>query len=181
MTVMRTSLGVAVLGCAAAIVCSAAVASADPPDPHQPDLPKNFCPGGQWGLGRLRVCDGEKYPDGSYWHQWMGATAGSGRHGTTTASATAATTPSRHRHRPVAATGQFRLNRPHRPPRPQPNRAAVPRSTAPLLATAGRCRYGCGRLRHQTAKGSWRWRGLDALHNYQCCRPWGAPVYRAPV
>ncbi|MGH3562118.1 MAG: hypothetical protein ACRDTN_10080 [Mycobacterium sp.] len=51
------------------------LASADPPgssDPHQPDLTKNFCPGGQWGVGRLRVCDGEKYPDGSYWHQWMG-------------------------------------------------------------------------------------------------------------
>jgi Spy/CpxP family protein refolding chaperone len=69
MRVMLTRLGLAVLGCAAAIVCSAAVASADPPDPHQPDLPKNFCPGGQWDFGRLRVCDGEKYPDGSYWHQ----------------------------------------------------------------------------------------------------------------
>jgi hypothetical protein len=72
MKVMLTRLGAAVLGCAAAIVCSAAVANADPADPHQPDLPKNFCPGGQWGVGRLRVCDGEKYPDGSYWHQWMG-------------------------------------------------------------------------------------------------------------
>jgi hypothetical protein len=72
MKLMLTRPGVAVLGCAAAIMCSAAVASADPPDPHQPDLPKNFCPGGQWGFGRLRVCDGEKYPDGSYWHQWMG-------------------------------------------------------------------------------------------------------------
>lgn len=72
MKVMLTRLGAAVLGCAAAIVTSAAVASADPPDPHQPDLPKNYCPGGQWGFGRLRVCDGEKYADGSYWHQWMG-------------------------------------------------------------------------------------------------------------
>jgi hypothetical protein len=51
----------------------------------------------------------------------------------------------------------------------------------PLLATAGRCRYGCGRLRHQTAKGTWRRWGLDALHNHQCGRPWGAPVYGAPV
>ncbi len=73
---MRTRLTYlgAVVGCAAAIVSSAAVASAGPLDldPHQPDLPKNHCPGGQWGVGRLRVCDGEKYPDGSYWHQWEG-------------------------------------------------------------------------------------------------------------
>ncbi|MEB3031183.1 hypothetical protein [[Mycobacterium] nativiensis] len=67
-------MGTAV-GCIAAILSLAPVAHAnraDPPDPHQPDLTRNFCPGGQWGFGRLRVCDGEKYPDGSYWHQWMG-------------------------------------------------------------------------------------------------------------
>jgi hypothetical protein len=60
----------AMLG-AAAIVSSAAVASADPPDPHMPDMTKSYCEGGQWGWGSLGVCDGEKYPDGSYWHQWM--------------------------------------------------------------------------------------------------------------
>jgi hypothetical protein len=53
------------LGAAAAIVFSAAVASADPPDPHKPDITKSYCPGGQWGFGSLGVCDGEKYPDGS--------------------------------------------------------------------------------------------------------------------
>jgi hypothetical protein len=133
MRVMLTRLGLAVLGCAAAIVCSAAVASADPPDPHQPDLPKNFCPGGQWGFGRLRVpgwAVGFRPPPSVRRREvprWVvlapggwAATAGSGRHGTTTASATAATTPFRHRHRPVAATGQFH---PSRPPRPQPNRS----------------------------------------------------------
>ena len=59
---------------AAAIVFSPAVASADPPgtqDPHQPDMTKGFCPGGRFGFGKLGVCDGEKYSDGSYWHQWM--------------------------------------------------------------------------------------------------------------
>src|SRR5215475_7909184 len=61
----------AMLGATAAIVCSAAVANADPPDPHKPDITKSFCPGGQWGWGSLGVCDGDKYPDGSYWHQWM--------------------------------------------------------------------------------------------------------------
>jgi hypothetical protein len=44
--------------------------------PHQPDLTQNYCPGGQWSSGwgtgyYVQVCDGEKYPDGSYWHQWM--------------------------------------------------------------------------------------------------------------
>ena len=64
-------LCVALLGAAAASVSSAAVASADPPDPHMPDMTKSYCEGGQWGWGSLGVCDGEKYPDGSYWHQWM--------------------------------------------------------------------------------------------------------------
>jgi hypothetical protein len=55
-------------------------ANADPPDPHQPDLANNYCPGGYWtygvpvsvdgGFGQRRMCDGEKYPDGSYWHEW---------------------------------------------------------------------------------------------------------------
>jgi hypothetical protein len=70
-----TRLGAAILGCAAALVFSTAVASADPPDPHRPDLTQNYCPGGQWNAGvgtgyAVEVCDGEKYPDGSYWHQW---------------------------------------------------------------------------------------------------------------
>ncbi len=66
-----TGLGAAIVGCAAACVFSTAVAAADPPDPHQPDMTKGYCPGGRWGWGNLAVCDGEKYPDGSFWHQWM--------------------------------------------------------------------------------------------------------------
>lgn len=66
-----TRRGGAILGCAAALVLSPATASADLPDPHQPDMTKGFCPGGRWGYGNLAVCDGEKYPDGSFWHQWM--------------------------------------------------------------------------------------------------------------
>jgi len=66
-----TRLGAPILGCAAALVFSTAVASADPPDPHKPDMTKGYCPGGRWGWGELAVCDGEKYPDGSFWHQWM--------------------------------------------------------------------------------------------------------------
>ncbi|WRO40075.1 Hypothetical protein MUW33_64 [Mycobacterium canetti] len=64
-------LSAAILGCTVALVFPAAVASADPPDPHQPDMTKGYCPGGRWGFGDLAVCDGEKYPDGSFWHQWM--------------------------------------------------------------------------------------------------------------
>ena len=64
-------VGVA-MGCIAVALSVAPVAHADRSDPHKPDLTQNWCPGGQWGFGRLRVCDGEKYPDGSYWHQWMG-------------------------------------------------------------------------------------------------------------
>ncbi|SHA52279.1 hypothetical protein [Mycobacterium tuberculosis] len=64
-------LSTVILGCAAALVFPASVASADPPDPHQPDMTKGYCPGGRWGFGDLAVCDGEKYPDGSFWHQWM--------------------------------------------------------------------------------------------------------------
>ncbi|TDH55522.1 hypothetical protein E2F47_10010 [Mycobacterium eburneum] len=80
MKVRVARLGPAVLGCAAVMVSCAAVGSADPPDPHQPDLATNYCPGGQWtwgqlvsvdgGSGQRRMCDGEKYPDGSYWHEW---------------------------------------------------------------------------------------------------------------
>src|SRR3954451_22724866 len=71
MKVKLARQGAAILGCAAVFVLPTAVASADPIDPHQPDMTKGFCPGGRWGWGNLAVCDGEKYPDGSYWHQWM--------------------------------------------------------------------------------------------------------------
>jgi hypothetical protein len=71
MKVKLSRYGAAVLGCAAAFLLSTPVASADPPDPHQPDMTKGYCPGGRWGWGNLAVCDGEKYPDGSFWHQWM--------------------------------------------------------------------------------------------------------------
>ena len=66
--------GAVILGCSAAFTFApavAGVAGADPVDPHSPDMTKGFCPGGRWGWGNLAVCDGEKYPDGSYWHQWM--------------------------------------------------------------------------------------------------------------
>lgn len=77
MKVRLAGLGIAVLGCAVAIVSSAAVASADPPDPytplppgpHIPDMNNNYCPGRDWAIPNYRKCDGEPYPDGSFWHQ----------------------------------------------------------------------------------------------------------------
>ncbi|ACC42250.1 MULTISPECIES: hypothetical protein [Mycobacterium ulcerans group] len=71
MMLKLSRLGAAILGGVAALMFSTAVATADPPDPHQPDMTKGYCPGGRWGWGELAVCDGEKYPDGSFWHQWM--------------------------------------------------------------------------------------------------------------
>jgi len=65
-----TRVSAAVLSCAAAFVLSSAIATADPPDPHQPDMTKGYCPGGRW-VTAIWPCDGEKYPDGSFWHQWM--------------------------------------------------------------------------------------------------------------
>jgi hypothetical protein len=64
-------LRVVAIASAAAIVFNPSVASADPPGPHQPDMTKGYCPGGRFGFGKLGVCDGDKYSDGSYWHQWM--------------------------------------------------------------------------------------------------------------
>ncbi|GLE50651.1 hypothetical protein [Mycobacterium montefiorense] len=60
-------IGAALLGCAAATVLSAGVATASPPDPHLPNITRNWCEGARmWGY----ICDGTKYADGSYWHQW---------------------------------------------------------------------------------------------------------------
>jgi hypothetical protein len=71
MMLKRVAVCASSLAATATILSSTGVASADPQDPHKPDITHSFCPGGQWGYGSLGVCDGDKYPDGSYWHQWM--------------------------------------------------------------------------------------------------------------
>lgn len=45
-------------------------AYADPSgsDPHMPNLSIGYCPGGRGGILAVAWCNGEKYPDGSYWH-----------------------------------------------------------------------------------------------------------------
>lgn len=112
-------LSTAILGCAAALVFPASVASADPPDPHQPDMTKGYCPGGRWGFGDLAVCDGEKYPDGSFWHQWM-QTWFTGPQFyfdcvSFTSIVSAAVSPSPARRHRVVAVGQFRPSSPTLP------------------------------------------------------------------
>ncbi|OBG06620.1 hypothetical protein A5772_21530 [Mycolicibacter sinensis] len=50
----------------------APTAHADPApspfDPHVPNVNVQNCPGGNGGFV-FGYCDGERYPDGSYWHQ----------------------------------------------------------------------------------------------------------------
>ena len=111
-------LGAAILSCAAAFAFSSAVATADPPDPHQPDMTKGYCPGGRWGWGQLAVCDGEKYPDGSYWHQWMKTWIVGPQFYYDCVSGDEPLPGPPH---PVAVAGRFR---PTSLPRPQPDRAA---------------------------------------------------------
>jgi hypothetical protein len=60
------------LGIAAATAVSAAsllfsgAASADPS--QKPNLTASDCPGGKGGILAVAWCNGEKFPDGSYWH-----------------------------------------------------------------------------------------------------------------
>lgn len=82
-------LSTAILGCAAALVFPASVASADPPDPHQPDMTKGYCPGGRWGCG---------LPAHSF-----------------TSIVSAAVSPSPARRHRVVAVGQFRPSSPTLP------------------------------------------------------------------
>ena len=53
-------------------------AAADPPgaDPHLPNLQFGYCPGGQGAFSSYQWCDGQRYPDGSFWHQFLDATIG---------------------------------------------------------------------------------------------------------
>jgi len=41
---------------------------ATPLDPHIPSIAQGNCPGVRGGFGMF-YCDGEHYPDGTYWHQ----------------------------------------------------------------------------------------------------------------
>ena len=47
-------------------ILSAGAAHADPS--QKPNLTTGDCPGGQGGILAVAWCNGEKFPDGSYWH-----------------------------------------------------------------------------------------------------------------
>lgn len=73
---IRHVAAIAVLLAVAAV--SATPAHADPPppwnDPHYPDRQHGSCAGGRGGW-IVYWCDGEHYPDGTYWHQVFNAGA----------------------------------------------------------------------------------------------------------
>ena len=61
---------------AAQLVGSVPITHAGPPgtdDPHTPNPEYNYCPGGGSGDPGSYWCDGEPYPDGSFWHMFKRA------------------------------------------------------------------------------------------------------------
>lgn len=67
-TMHRLTVAVGALVIAGSALFGAPTAHADP-DPHIPDPQTSYCPGG--GMGSMiwyGYCDGEHYPDGTYWH-----------------------------------------------------------------------------------------------------------------
>lgn len=63
---------------AAAIAVAAPEAGAEPPDPHIPNGAALWCLGGMGNVALVPYCDGQKYPDGSYWHQTAASAFGFG-------------------------------------------------------------------------------------------------------
>lgn len=63
---------VAALWLGGLLTAGAAYADEPPPpwqNPHYPDMTHGSCAGGNGGGFGVGYCDGEHYPDGSYWHQ----------------------------------------------------------------------------------------------------------------
>lgn len=69
--------GVAIATATTGLAAPAADADPNPLDPHVPNITMNNCPGGRGGFG-IFFCDGMPYPDGSYWHQVIGANSAVG-------------------------------------------------------------------------------------------------------
>ena len=64
--VIRVRLFAAVAATATTTFLFAGTAYADPS--HKPNLTTSDCPGGKGGILAVAWCNGEKFPDGSYWH-----------------------------------------------------------------------------------------------------------------
>ena len=70
---MPTMKHVMIVALIASATLAAPAVHADP-DPHKPDLGRNYCPGGATPSPEVS-CDGVPYDDGSYWHATQHATA----------------------------------------------------------------------------------------------------------
>lgn len=75
---MPAYVALGTLWLAFALLFTAPLAFGDPVpngmDPHVPNFGIRYCPGGKGGFA-VFWCDGEHYPDGTYWHQTMGYTS----------------------------------------------------------------------------------------------------------
>lgn len=59
-------------------VAFAPLAHADGPDPHIPNGAALWCQGGLGNIAMVPYCDGQHYPDGSFWHQTAASPFGFG-------------------------------------------------------------------------------------------------------
>jgi hypothetical protein len=68
--------GILLTAATVASLFAAPTIHADPPPPwsdsHYPDQAHGMCAGGHGGAFGFGYCDGEHYPDGTYWHQVIG-------------------------------------------------------------------------------------------------------------
>ena len=62
----RTKLFAAAAVLTSTTLLFSGTAHADPS--HKPNLTTGDCPGGKGGILAVAWCNGEKFPDGSYWH-----------------------------------------------------------------------------------------------------------------
>ncbi len=69
MNIARISFAAAIGGITALLLSATAAAAPPGSDPFVPNMTAAHCPGGEGGFLAVKWCDGQKYPDGSYWHQ----------------------------------------------------------------------------------------------------------------
>lgn len=76
---MKTTRIAAAIGLAATALFGAAEGHADDgPDPHMPNGGALWCQGGMGNVAMIPYCDGQQYPDGSFWHQTASSPFGFG-------------------------------------------------------------------------------------------------------
>lgn len=73
---MKVSL--IIVGAIGALVLGQGIGYADGPDPHMPNGAALWCQGGIGNVAMIPYCDGQHYPDGSFWHQTAASPFGFG-------------------------------------------------------------------------------------------------------